>query len=68
LLAKLGEVFVPIDPSRIRILGPLAAFAPGFADDLARQGYRSHAARKQMWLLAHLSLWLARARASVRPS
>jgi integrase/recombinase XerD len=50
---------VSIDPSRIRISGPLAAFAAGFADDLGRQGYRSHAARKQMWLLAHLSRWLA---------
>jgi len=51
---------VSIDPSRIRISGPLAAFAAGFADHLVRQGYRSHAARKQIWLLAHLSRWLGR--------
>jgi len=47
-----------IDPSRVRVRGPLAAFAAGFADELARQGYRPLAARNQMWLLAHLSRWL----------
>ncbi len=47
-----------IDPSQVRVPGPLAAFAAGFADELARQGYRPLAARNQMWLLAHLSRWL----------
>ena len=47
-----------IDPSRVRISGPLSAFAAGFADELANQGYRPSPACKQMWLLAHLSRWL----------
>ena len=47
-----------INPSRVRVQGPLAAFAAGFADELARQGYRPCAARNQMRLLAHLSRWL----------
>ena len=47
-----------IDPSRIRVLGPLAPFASGFAEELNRQGYTLSSARKQMWLLAHLSQWL----------
>ena len=48
-----------VDPSQIRVLGPLSAFAAGFADQLARQGYTSHSARSQMRLMAHLSRWLA---------
>jgi integrase/recombinase XerD len=47
-----------IDPPRVRILGPLSAFAAGFANELANQGYRPGPARNQMWLLAHLSRWL----------
>jgi integrase/recombinase XerD len=48
-----------VDPSQIRVLGPLSAFAVGFADELARQGYTLHSARSQMRLMAHLSRWLA---------
>jgi integrase/recombinase XerD len=55
-----GENFMLINPSRVRVPGPLAAFAVGFAAELARQGYRPYAARNQMRLLAHLSRWLAR--------
>src|SRR5271166_3115348 len=47
-----------IDPSQSRVLGPLSAFAAGFADELTRQGYRPRAASDQMGLLAHLSRWL----------
>jgi len=47
-----------IDPSQSRVLGPLSAFAAGFADELTRQGYRPRAAGNQMGLLAHLSRWL----------
>lgn len=47
-----------IDPSRVHVRGPLAPFAAGFADELARQGYTPLSARNQMWLLAHLSRWL----------
>jgi integrase/recombinase XerD len=46
------------DPSRIRVFGPLAAFAAGFAGELARQGYTPHSVRFQMRLMAHLSRWL----------
>lgn len=46
------------DPSRIRVLGPLGAFATGFANELSRQGYTPNSARMQMRLMAHLSRWL----------
>ena len=47
------------DPSRIRVAGPFKAFATGFATELLRQGYTPDSARLQMYLLAHLSRWLA---------
>jgi len=47
-----------VDPSQIRVLGPLSAFAAGFANELANQGYTRHSARSQMRLMAHLSRWL----------
>jgi integrase/recombinase XerD len=46
-------------PSRVRVTGPLASFAEGFAGELAKQGYRPNAAANQLQLLAHLSRWLA---------
>lgn len=46
------------DPSRVRISGPLKAFAEGFAAQLLRQGYTPNSARLQMYLMAHLSRWL----------
>ncbi len=48
-----------IDPSQVRVLGPLSPFAAGFAEELAQQGYRSRAVRNQMYLVAHLSSTLA---------
>jgi len=47
------------DPSRVRVTGPLAPFADGFAAELSRQGYRPNAAADQLRLMAHLSRWLA---------
>lgn len=47
------------DPSRVRITGPLAAFADGFAAELRKQGYRPNAAANQLQLFGHLSRWLA---------
>jgi hypothetical protein len=47
-----------IDPSKIRVAGPLSAFAAGFAGELAREGYTPRAAGTQVRLLAHLSRWL----------
>ena len=47
-----------IDPSRVRVPGPLAPFVTGFADELARQGYTPLSARNQIRLMADLSRWL----------
>jgi integrase/recombinase XerD len=47
-----------IDPSRVRVSGPLSAFAIGFADKLVQQGYRPRVTCNHMRLLAHLSQWL----------
>jgi len=46
-----------INTSQVR--GPLAGFAPGFACELARQGYKPRSAYYQLQLLVHLSQWLA---------
>src|SRR5262252_1027250 len=46
-----------INTSQVR--GPLAGFAPGFACELARQGYKPRSAYYQLQLLVHLSRWLA---------
>ncbi len=48
-----------IDPSKIRVRGPLEVFAAGFADELLRQGYMPDSVSKQMYLMAHLSRWLS---------
>jgi site-specific recombinase XerD len=47
-----------IDRSQVQVSGPLAAFASGFAAELAHQGYTLNSERLQMGLLAHLSRWL----------
>jgi len=47
------------DPARVRMTGPLTAYAPGFAAELARAGYRTNSTADQLRLLAHLSRWLA---------
>ena len=46
------------DPSRVRVTGPLAPFAPGYLDHLRAQGYR-FGAFEQLCLVAHLSRWMA---------
>lgn len=46
------------DPSHVRVTGPLAVFAEGFAGELARLGYRPNAAAHQLRLMAHLSRWM----------
>jgi integrase/recombinase XerD len=43
---------------RVRLTGPLAEFAPGFAEELSRQGYTDLSALNQLRLMAHLSRWL----------
>jgi hypothetical protein len=47
-----------IDLSRVRVSGPLSAFATGFADHMTRQGYSQQQARIQLLLLNRLSNWL----------
>lgn len=46
------------DPSRVRVTGPLAPFAPGYLDHLRAQGYR-FGAFEQLCLVAHVSRWMA---------
>lgn len=51
-------------PSRVRMTGPLAPFAHGFAEELARHGYRRSPISNQLQLIAHLSRWLCAQRLS----
>ena len=46
-------------PSRVRIIGPLVPYAAGFRAELESQGYRPHAVGCQLYVMAHLSRWLA---------
>jgi integrase/recombinase XerD len=47
------------DPSRVRVSGPLEAFAAGFVAELERVGYSPLGATLQLRLMARLSRWLA---------
>lgn len=47
-----------MDPSRVRVRGPLEVFAPGFAAELGRVGYRRVPVVFQLQLMAHASRWL----------
>ncbi len=53
------------DPSRVRVVGPLAPFRAGFAAELAESGYRRAPAALQLRLMAQVSAWLARERLDV---
>ena len=46
------------DPSRVRVRGPLEAFAPGFVAELGRLGYSPIGATLQLRLMARASRWL----------
>src|SRR5436309_2543802 len=46
-------------PSRVQVIGPLAGYATGFRQELARQGYLPRSASDQLRLMAHVSRWLA---------
>ena len=48
-----------VNPTQVRVSGPLADFGSGFASELLRQGYTTNPAGLQMNLMAHLSRWLA---------
>jgi integrase/recombinase XerD len=43
----------------VRVAGPLAAFAPGFVEDLVARGYRPGPAGDQLRLMANVSRWMA---------
>lgn len=43
----------------VRFSGPLVPYAQGFADELERQGYLVSGAKGQLFLVSHLSRWLA---------
>src|SRR6266496_4740856 len=47
------------DPSRVRVSGPLEAYASGFAAELARVGYTRNTVACQLRLMSHVSSWLA---------
>lgn len=44
--------------SEVRVRGPLAGYAAGFAECLAARGYTPGSVRLQMQLAAQLSRWL----------
>jgi integrase/recombinase XerD len=46
------------DPLAVRVTGPLAPYAAGFAAELVAVGYRPGSAGVHLRLLAHLSRWL----------
>ncbi len=45
-------------PSRVRVTGPLAEYADGFAAWLAELGYTPMSAANQLRVMARLSRWL----------
>ena len=46
------------DPSRVRMSGPLASYAEGFARELAGRGYAQSTVTHHVLLMAHVSRWL----------
>jgi len=53
------------ESERVRISGPLARYAAGFAAELAAQGYTDLSVRNQLYLVAHFSRWLEAKRVDV---
>jgi integrase/recombinase XerD len=47
-----------VDPSRVRVTGPMVPFKAGFVAELQRQGYSAAAAAAHVRLAAHVSRWL----------
>lgn len=47
-----------LDPSRVRVSGPLERYAPGFLAELVAVGYKRASAAFQLRLMAHVSWWL----------
>lgn len=53
------------DPSQVRFTGPLAAYAPALAEELAALGYTRTSATAKLQLAAQLSRWLEAAGVSL---
>ncbi len=47
------------EPNRVRVVGPLAAYADGFRSELAERGFAPASATRQLELMANVSRWLA---------
>lgn len=47
--------------TRVRVTGPLEPYVTGFRQELARQGYSPSTAGAHLYLMAHVSRWLATA-------
>jgi len=47
-----------MDQSRVRVVGPLAAYRVGFGGELSGQGYTPGSVSLQLGLMAHVSRWL----------
>ena len=45
-------------PWRVRVSGPLQAYAAGFGEELSTLGYSARSAAGHLQLMAHLSRWL----------
>jgi len=54
-----------VDPSRARVVGPLAPYAHGFCVELAGRGWAPSSAPDQMKLMACLSRWMEAEHAAV---
>jgi integrase/recombinase XerD len=52
------EATTVVDPSRVRVTGPLQPYADGFREQLTELGYTRLSAADQLRLMAHLSRWL----------
>jgi integrase/recombinase XerD len=48
-----------VDPSRVRVTGPLVSYVDGFWAELAAAGYTAWSVEAQLRLMAHVSRWLA---------
>ena len=47
-----------VDPSRVRVTGPLVPYVDGFWAELAAAGYTAWSVEAQLRLMAHVSRWL----------
>jgi integrase/recombinase XerD len=64
---RTGEETIMKDVSRVRVVGPLAALAEGFRQELEERGYSPLTALSYLQLMCHLSGWLGVRRGVVLP-